>query len=88
MSEIPECPEVDCPSCVTDCACGPTERALRAWGCNRIPAMTTEQRLWCFREIDSVEGWKAADYDGCTDDMLARAVLCAWVDYCRDKGLL
>jgi hypothetical protein len=50
--------------------------------------MTPSQRAWCLDEIGSVEGYKRADFEDYNDSDLARAVLHAWNDYCRDKGLL
>lgn len=65
------------------CACGLTERALRAGA-----KLTAEQRAWCIDEIASVEGHTRDECEGLDDAELGRAVLGAWVDYCRDKGLL
>lgn len=67
----------------TGCICGLTERALRAGG-----PFTADQRNWCLDEIASVEGHTRADHEGDTDADLGRAVLDAWVDYCRDKGMM
>jgi hypothetical protein len=50
--------------------------------------MTPEQRAWCLDEIGSIEGYNRADYEGETDGNLARTVLSAWLDLCRDKGLV
>jgi hypothetical protein len=72
------------------CICPEQERALRAYA-SRFPAppeMTADQRKWCLAEIGSVEGWRREDNVADTDPVLARAVLDAWTDYCRDKGLL
>lgn len=92
-SEIPECPAVSKCLCYLDtsidlCVCGLTEKALRAWVSGELPAMTPCQRLWCLNEIDSIEGYRRQDYETCTDALLANGVLSAWVDYCRDKGLM
>lgn len=71
------------------CLCMDAERALRAYmGKHPMPPMTSEQRAYCLEEIGSVEGYERTDYEACTDEDLARGVLSAWVDYCRDKGLL
>jgi hypothetical protein len=51
-------------------------------------AMTPAQRDVCLAEIDSVEGYAREEHDSDTDQDLARTVLCAWVDFCREKGLL
>jgi hypothetical protein len=91
-SEIPACPQVPC-SCVfaethLECVCGPTERALRFWSQEPGRVLMSEpQRQWCLREIDGVEGHNRLDYEGCSDAALAGAVLHAWRDYARDKGL-
>lgn len=50
--------------------------------------MTKEQREWCLNEIDQIEGYSRQHYEACSDDLLANGVLSAWVDYCRDKGLM
>lgn len=75
---------------VGSCICNPTEMALRAWSSPswKLAPMTPAQREWCLQEIDGVEGYKRADYEPLTDAELARGVLDAWRDYCRDKGLL
>lgn len=77
------------------CLCGDDERALRAWAYPSkliMPPMTAEQRAWCLSQIrqagdatdqpddDSLTLWTDRDY--------ASGALSAWVDYCRDKGLL
>lgn len=74
---------------VMTCECGTEERAIRAYaGGAPMPPMTVIQREWCLREIDSVEGYDRRDHGKAPDDVLASTVLRAWVDYCRDKGLL
>ena len=71
------------------CVCGPEERVLRAYASRaNLPAMTSEQRQYCLAEIASVEGYRRADYEAEEDADLARSVLSAWTDFCRDKGLL
>jgi hypothetical protein len=65
------------------CACGLTERVLRAGG-----PFNAEQREWCLQEIARVEGHRREDHETDTDKELGRSVLSAWVDYCRDKGLM
>lgn len=71
------------------CVCGETERALRAYITKQpMPAMTPAQRAWCLSEIDLVEGYDRKDYEQETDAGVARGVLNAWTDFCRDKGLL
>lgn len=72
------------------CACAPMERALRAWsgGYEGIPAMTAEQRNACLDEIGQVEGWIRSEHADLSDGDLARNVLSAWMDFCRDKGLI
>lgn len=93
MSEMPSCPVVNGCQCYSDerdpCVCGLTEKALR-WWCREgtTQRMTPEQREWCLNEIESVEGYRRGDYEFVADGMLANGVLSAWVDYCRDKGLM
>lgn len=70
------------------CCCPPTERALRRSISAVDIVFTSEQREWCLREIDRVEGYKREDYAGVITCDLARGVLDAWTDFCRDKGLL
>lgn len=67
----------------TGCICGNTERVLRAGA-----GLTAAQREWCLQEIDRVEGHSRKDHEGETDAELGQAVLSAWVDYCRDKGMM
>ena len=50
--------------------------------------MTQHEREWCLDEISSVEGHERKDYVACDNKQLARSVLSAWVDFCRDKGTL
>lgn len=50
--------------------------------------MSEKQREWCLEEIDSVEGFRRADYAEAPDADLARGVLDAWLEYCRDKGMV
>lgn len=70
------------------CVCTETERQLRAFtaGMPSMGQMTPAQREWCLSEIDSVEGWSRAEHEHDADHELARNVLNAWRDYCRDKG--
>jgi hypothetical protein len=73
------------------CVCPAQERALRGWMRSdpMLPSMSEVQREWCLREIDQVEGHYRVDYEGISsDEELARGVLNAWTDYCRDKGLM
>ncbi len=80
------------PCCTEDypaCICGVEERALRGWiSGDTKQAMTPEQREYCLREIEQIEGYERKDGDGLDDAALARLVISAWTDYCRDKGLL
>lgn len=84
-------PNVSC-QCFDDnreCICPPMEKALRAWQGERITCpMSSEQRESCLHEIGQVEGYDRADHETDKPADLARATLGAWVDYCRDKGLL
>ena len=72
------------------CICPPMERALRGWmrQDSFLTPMTPEQREACLAEIDRVEGHSRTDHDGADDAQIARGVLDAWTDFCRDKGLL
>jgi hypothetical protein len=69
------------------CACAREERALRAIIAGEYRQMTPAERDWCHNEIVSVEGYTADQAEG-DDKDVARTVLHAWTDYCRDKGLL
>lgn len=69
------------------CYCPATEKALRTVAHCDVP-MNAEQREWCLKEIGRVEGYSRDDYVAASDNDLARGVLDAWTDYCRDKGLL
>lgn len=60
------------------------ELLLRMWNI----ALAPEQREWCLNEIGRVEGYDRKDHEHSTDEDLKHTVLCAWVDYCRDKGLM
>lgn len=76
-------------ACAADCMCGRDERALRAYVDGKIVVpMTDSQRAFCLNEIGTVEGYDAKEHRGDSDVELARTVLSAWTDYCRDKGLL
>lgn len=72
-----------------DCVCSWGERGLRLfmWRMNTAP-MTPGQRDWCLDEIAAVEGFDRSDYADRPDHELAGGVFEAWVDFCRDKGLL
>ena len=72
------------------CSCMREERMLHAYsgGYGNLPPMTAEERNWCLDEIESVEGYRRQDYEASSDAGLARGVLCAWTDFCRDKGQL
>ena len=72
------------------CVCGPQERVLRAYIDSEpgLQAMTPEQRIWCLLEIDQIEGHDRKDHEADSDPQLARSVLSAWMDYCRDKGMI
>ena len=49
--------------------------------------MTRGQRAWCIGEFIRVEGNTAGMVEALSDRDLARAVLGAWLDEARDKGL-
>jgi hypothetical protein len=94
----PEFPVIDHCLCYepeeeAPCGCDMKEKFVRSYlrsvrGEPNMPPMTEAQRAWCLDEISSVEGYSRADYESSTDKELARGVLYAWVDFCRDKGLL
>lgn len=96
MSNMPEIAKLAPQSCVCYvpaegeyCFCMDTERALRAIICGRITTpLTPAEREECLEEIGWVEGYDRKDYETATDAQLAAGVLHAWLDYCRDKGLL
>lgn len=74
---------------VETCMCSAAERAVRAFAyCRPADVMTPEQRRWCLDEIAAVEGFRREDHDADDDMDLARCVLDAWTEYCRDKGLI
>lgn len=68
------------------CVCLREERYLRHVIAGK-QSLSQPQRDWCRDEIARVEGYTAADAEG-TDEDVARTVLAAWTDYCRDKGML
>ena len=72
------------------CICTPTERVLRlyAGGQSALPVLTPGQREACLSELHRVEGYNRTDYAEATDQELCRGVLYAWVDFCREKGLM
>jgi hypothetical protein len=77
--EIPEMP----------CLCPPAELALRSYAAGHdLPPMTAEQRAWCLDEIGMVEGYSTADHVFESDAIIAKTVMAAMFDYCRDKELL
>jgi hypothetical protein len=75
------------------CVCDEDERVLRGWASEMgMRAMTPQQREWCVEEI---EGCGDSTYQpgrivlfAMSQKDLASAVLHAWRDYARDKGLL
>lgn len=72
-----------------ECVCPPMERALRAWSSGAMmPPMSKEERERCLEEIGRVEGWDRGEHEADTDAELARNVLSAWTDYCRDQGMI
>lgn len=72
------------------CICTIEEKCLRGWASGRpsMPAMTPEQREWCYQEIEAVEGYSRDCYLDADAARLANGVLAAWLDFCLDKGLL
>ncbi len=71
------------------CLCDDRERIIRVWASktSAIPLMTDAQRAWCLDEIAGIEGYSRSDYETQPDSAIARGVLNAWRDYCRDKGI-
>lgn len=67
--------------------CPKEERALREIAAGQYRPMTQAERDYCKREIAAVEGYSENDAEGADADV-ARTVLSAWTDYCRDKGML
>lgn len=94
MKEMPNLPDVPCkcwePQDYEDgigCACGDSERVLRAVQRGDL-RLNDEQREWCLSEIDQVEGYTREEYAMADDYSLALGVFSAWTDYARDKGLI
>jgi hypothetical protein len=87
MIEMPNLPPAACCSPALSCACGDSERVLRAAIRGEV-SLSPEQRTWCLNEIGRVEGYRATDHELEPDADLAHTVLSAWTDYCRDKGLI
>ncbi|OHD28241.1 MAG: hypothetical protein A2Y38_25290 [Spirochaetes bacterium GWB1_59_5] len=80
-----------CVDCDHSDRCVNDEAVLRSYdrcGDTRPPAMNVHQREWCLQEINEVEGWNRDDYEAVPDQELARAVVQAWGDYARDKGVV
>lgn len=72
------------------CLCaqaGGAERVLR-YVMEVDGRLSPGQREWCLSEIDGIEGFKRADYEKSSDADVARTTIDAWLDYCRDKGML
>jgi hypothetical protein len=92
ITEMPNLPHVAC-ECWdledgdSSCVCGASERVLRAIHRGQVK-LTDDQREWCLSEIAAVEGYTRAEYAMADDATIAHGVMCAWTDYCRDKGLL
>lgn len=75
---------------VHECVCPDQEKAMRAYA-NRLASlrpMSEKEREWCLIQVNDVEGYARKDYEDASDRELAATVLCAWMDFCRDKGLL
>jgi hypothetical protein len=71
-----------------ECGCPDGEVAVRHYAKGLpMPPMTPQQQCWCLREIGSVEGFRGSDYLTSSDQGLAKALLEAWLEYARDKGL-
>ena len=87
MNRFSDFVDCQCGDDLPGCVCMPEEKALRAIMAGRYRPMTQAERDWCRDEIASVEGYTAAHAEG-SDADVARMVLNAWTDYCRDKGML
>jgi len=94
MSQMHKDPWPAAPCCMfsrvdENCRCGDDERVLRAIlaGAVKTP-MTPSQRAWCYGEFLRVEGNTLPMVESLSDVALARAVLSAWLDEARDKGML
>lgn len=93
MKEMPNLPSAPCAcwdpqdQAEIGCVCGDSERVLRHI-VRTHGKLSDDQREWCLREIDQVEGHSRADFKLCDDATIAAGVMSAWVDYARDKGLL
>jgi len=80
------------------CVCSDCERALPHYHRRQkgkrldLPPMPSAQRAWCLSEVRSVEGMGAEaqelEREGTEDRWFACYVIDAWVEYCRDKGLI
>lgn len=86
MKDLPNASALEC-LCLAplqsemQCVCTPAERAMRNWAYNEHASpMTLEQRAWCVEQVrrygDAIHG--TTNFDGEPDELLARAVLCAW----------
>lgn len=95
MINMPEIKKLDNGGCVCygeegidSCVCLPEERVLRLFSYGLINAeMNDQQREECLAQIDCVEGHSRNFHKNDSDSALADAVLDAWLDYARDKGL-
>jgi hypothetical protein len=87
---FPAHPRCECYSSEFTCCCDATERSLRAYMMGLITEpMTAEQREACISEIVyCAEGETRENVENLNDAELARAVLFAWTDFARDKGLI
>lgn len=71
------------------CVCEKTERLLRAYAyvdAGTHPPLTPEQREWCLKQLDRVEGYGRDGFKDNDDMWLCRTVLNAWADFAKDKG--
>lgn len=95
MHHMPAAPDLDC-LCLAplqsemQCACTATEKALRNWAYNApTEPMSAEQRAWCVDQVrrHGDAAHRATSFDGEPDELLARAVLCAWRHAARGAEL-
>ena len=73
-----------------ECICGDEEKVLRHYAAGKpLPPMTAKQREWCISEADqAAEGaWQPEALAVLSDRDLALAVLNAWSDYAKSRGM-
>jgi hypothetical protein len=81
-------PVVPCCMPQRTCVCGKTERALRWIAAQAGRVLQPNQLEWCLDQIGQVEGYDRREWENEEDQTVAAAVLQAWADAARDKGML